>query len=371
MTDPRLDRLAEILVHHSLKLKAGESVLIEAVDAPDEAVVALLDHVCQAGALPLVAQRSQAVQRALLHHGSVELMQLTGEVEAARMAAVDAYIGLRAGHNISELSDVPAELMKLYSTHVLKPVHFDLRVPRGRWVVLRYPTPSMAQLAGMSTEGFRDFYYEVCTLDYERLSAAMQPLQELMSRTDRVRLAGPGTDLRFSIKDVPCILCGGEYNIPDGEVFTAPIKDSVEGTIAFNAPTIYQGVAFDNIALAFHEGRVTAATGSDTPRLNEILDTDDGARYVGEFAIGVNPKIRRPMRDILFDEKIAGSIHFTPGQAYEEADNTNRSQIHWDMVLLQDTDHGGGEIWFDDVLVRRDGLFVLPELAPLNPEADW
>ncbi|MBI2302633.1 MAG: aminopeptidase [Armatimonadetes bacterium] len=369
MSDPRVVRLAEVLIHHSLKLKPGESVLVEATDAPEEVLATLAGEICRADALPIVATRSQTVQRELLLNATEELMRLTGELERQRMEQVDAYLGLRAAHNVAELSDVPQERMKLYTRHVLKPVHYDLRVPRGRWVVLRWPTASMAQLAGMSTAAFEAFYFQVCCLDYGRLTEAMRPLEELLNRTDQVRLAGPGTDLRFSIKGIPAILCGGELNIPDGEVFTAPVRDSVEGTIAFNAPTIYHGVTFDSIRLRFEGGRVTEATGNHTARLNEILDTDEGARYVGEFAIGVNPLITRPMRDILFDEKIAGSIHFTPGNAYDEADNGNRSEVHWDMVLLQDAEHGGGEMWFDDRLVRQDGRFVVAELAALNPEA--
>lgn len=367
MRDARLDDLAGVLVAHSLQLTAGESVLIEAIDAPAAMVEALVEAVVAVGAVPIVGLASQPVQRALLRHATEDSMRLTGAVEKARMAAVDAYVGLRAGHNISELSDVPAERMKLYTEHVLKPVHFDLRVKRGRWVVLRYPTSAMAQLAGMSTAGFEDFYFEVCTIDYAALTAAMQPLEDLMNRSDTVRIVAPGTDLRFRIGGIRAILCGGQYNIPDGEVFTAPVRDSLEGTIRFNAPTIYQGTAFDNVALTFAEGRVVEASSSNTKRLVEILDTDEGARYVGEFALGVNPRITRPMRDILFDEKIAGSLHLALGNAYDEADNGNRSQVHWDLVLLQDAGAGGGELWFDDRLVRRDGRFLADELTGLNP----
>ncbi len=371
MTDPRLLQLTDLIINHSLKLKPGESVLLEAFDAPPEAVGAMAARICQAGALPYVAQRSQTVQRQLLLHGGEELMKLTGAIEVERMKAVDAYIGLRASENISELSDVPSEQMKLYTTHVAKPVHFDLRVPRGRWVVLRYPNSAMAQMAGLSTAAFEEFYYQVCTVDYQRLGEALVPLVERLDRADRVRLAGPGTDLEFSIQGIPVVPCAGEYNLPDGEVFTAPVRDSINGRIQFNAPTIYHGVSFDNLALTFRDGRVVEATGSDTKRLNEILDTDEGARYVGEFAIGVNPRITRAMRDILFDEKIAGSIHLTPGNAYDEADNGNRSQVHWDLVLLQDAANGGGELWLDGELIRQDGVFITDELRALNPGEGW
>lgn len=235
-------------------------------------------------------------------------------------------------------------------------------------MVLRWPTPSMAQQAGMSTEAFESFYFDVCTLDYARMAVALEKLKARMERTEQVRITGPGTELTFSIDQIPAVVCSGERNIPDGECFTAPVRKSVEGTIAFNTPTLYHGATFQDIVLRFEQGRIVGATSSRSDRLNEILDTDDGARYIGEFAIGVNPKIRAPMLDILFDEKIAGSFHFTPGQAYEEADNGNRSAIHWDMVMQQDDASGGGEIWFDDEKVRKDGRFTADDLLDLNPE---
>jgi aminopeptidase len=248
----------------------------------------------------------------------------------------------------------------------MRPV-LDHRIKKTRWCVLRWPSPSMAQQAGMSTEAFEDFYFKVCLLNYKALIPAMNALKKLMDRTERVEITGPGTDLRFSIKNIPAIACGGTCNIPDGEVFTAPVRDSVEGVISHNAPTIYQGIPFDRIRLEFSKGKIVKAdAGAKTKELNKILDSDPGARYIGEFAIGFHPVIREPMRDILFDEKIAGSFHFTPGQAYEEADNGNRSQVHWDMVSIQRKDYGGGEIRFDGKVIRKDGLFLPKALQKLN-----
>jgi len=242
----------------------------------------------------------------------------------------------------------------------------DQRVKRTKWVVLRWPTPSMAQLAGMSTEAFEDFFFDVCTLDYRKLQPGMKALKGLMERTDRVQIKGPGTDLNFSIKGIPAVICGGDRNIPDGEVFTAPVKESVEGQLTFNAPSIYQGTAFDGIQLNFQRGKIVKASSNETKKLNKILDSDAGARYIGEFSLGFNPRVFQPMRDILFDEKIAGSFHFTPGQAYEEADNGNRSQVHWDMVSIQRPDYGGGEIYFDGKLIRKNGEFLPKQLRSLN-----
>jgi aminopeptidase len=316
-----------------------------------------------------VDTKHNVVLRGLYEGATEEQMKLIGDIEKYRMEQMDAYIGLRGSFNISELSDVPQDKMKLYQSHWLKPVHLEVRVPKTKWVVLRWPSPSMAQQAGMSTEQFEKFYFDVCTLDYSKMDRALKPLQDLMERTDRVHIVGPqDTDIEFSIKDIPAVPCAGKLNIPDGEIFTAPVKDSINGVIHYNTPTLYQGVTHENVRLEFKDGKVVGATGSDTKRLNEILDSDDGSRYVGEFALGVNPFIDNAMKDILFDEKIKGSLHFTPGNAYDEADNGNRSQVHWDMVLIQTPEYGGGEIYFDDVLVRKDGLFVLDELLPLNPE---
>jgi aminopeptidase len=297
-----------------------------------------------------------------------EQYEMMANYEAKVMKEMDAYIGLRAGNNISEQADVPSDKMAIHGRTIGKKVHRDIRVPKTKWVVLRYPTQSMAQLAKMSTEAFEDFYFDVCNLDYGKMSGAMDSLVELMDKTDKVRITGPGTDLSFSIKGIKAIKCAGEMNIPDGEVYTAPVRDSINGVISYNTPSPYQGFTFENVKLTFKEGKIIDAKANDTERITKIFDTDEGARYVGEFAIGVNPFIQTPMQDILFDEKIDGSFHFTPGQCYEEASNGNHSDIHWDLVNIQRPEYGGGEIYFDDVLIRKDGIFVIPELEKLNPE---
>ncbi|MEW6249353.1 MAG: aminopeptidase [Planctomycetota bacterium] len=370
MLDPRITKLAETLVNYSCGVKPGEKILIEAIDVPHEFTAECVRVAAAAGALPLVLLKSNQVNRALMQAGSRPQWEQIADVEKLQMENMRCYIGARGNPNVSELSDVPAEQQKLYETTVWKRVHTEIRVPKTRWVVLRWPSPSMAQLAQMSTEAFEDFYFNVCTLDYGKMSRAMQALKQRMEATDRVRLKGPGeTDLEFSIKGIPAIACDGHLNIPDGEVFTAPVRDSINGVIQFNTPTMYRGATHDNIRLVFKAGKVVEATSSDTTKLNEVLDADEGARYTGEFAIGINPYITRAMKDILFDEKIAGSIHLTPGNAYDEAPNGNKSEIHWDMVLIQSPDHGGGEIYFDGRLVRKDGLFVAEDLLCLNPEA--
>jgi aminopeptidase len=367
MHDIRFDNLAKLLVEYSIRLKRNENVLIEAFDTPDEMTIALIRAARKVGGVPFVQTYHAPVNRALALEASDRQLNLLASHELARMKKMDAYIAVRGSNNITELSDVPAEEMKLLARK-MRPVQ-DQRVKKTKWVVLRWPTPSMAQLAGMSTEAFEDFYFDVCTLDYRKLQPGMKALKRLMEKTDRVEIKGPGTDLRFSIKGIPAVICGGGRNIPDGEVFSCPVKDSVQGNVTFNAPSIYQGIGFDGIHLEFKDGKIIDATSNETKKLNKILDSDPGARYIGEFSLGFNPRVLQPMRDILFDEKIAGSFHFTPGQAYDEADNGNRSQVHWDMVSIQRPEYGGGEIYFDGKLIRRDGEFLPKQLRSLNRNA--
>ncbi len=368
MMDPRVTTLAHNLVNYSCRLKPGEKVLIENTGVQTDLVTELIREAYAAGARPYVHLRENAVMRALMMGASTEQLDLWAKYDAGLMADMNAYIGIRAGDNASELSDVPGEQREIYAKHYAHPVHSLIRVPKTKWVVLRYPSPSMAQSAGMSTEAFENFYFKVCCLDYSKMAAAMDKLVKRMASVDRVRLTGVGTDLSFSIKGIPAIPCAGLVNIPDGEVFTAPVKTSVNGVITFNTPTLNAGITHENVCLVFRDGKIIEATSSNTDALNKALDTDEGARYVGEFAIGVNPYILQPMKDTLFDEKIAGSFHFTPGRCYNEASNGNDSAIHWDMVFIQRPDFGGGEMWFDDQLVRKDGRFVADELLDLNPE---
>ena len=365
MHDTLIDALARQLVRYSTSLKKGEKVLIDLYDVPDSIGLALIREVRAKGALPFLKIHQARLTRELLKGAEDAQYAISSKHLLAEMQDMDAYIAIRGGHNIAETSDVPADRMQLAMKH-LRPV-LDYRVKKTKWSVLRWPSPSMAQQASMSTEAFEDFYFKVCLLDYKALVPAMNALKKLMDKTDLVEITGPGTDLRFSIKGIPAITSCGCFNVPDGEVFTSPVRDSVEGYVTHNAPTIYQGIAFDGIRLEFSKGQVVKAeAGTKTKALNKILDTDEGARYIGEFALGVHPLIREPMRDILFDEKIAGSFHFTPGQAYEDADNGNRSQVHWDMVNIQRKDYGGGEIRFDGKLIRKDGIFLPKALAKLN-----
>jgi len=365
MTDPRYRKLANLLVTYSTALKKGDRVMLDLIDVPDEIGIELVRAARAVGAVPIVEARHTRLTRELLRGLTEEHAALWRDLDLFRMKKMQAYIAIRGSSNANENADVPSERMSMFSRFT-RPL-LNYRVNRTRWCVLRWPTPSMAQAAGMSTEAFENLYFDVCTMDYRKMARAMGPLQERMKKANRVEIKGPGTDLSFSIKGIGAKMCKGDRNIPDGEVFSCPVKKSINGRIQFNTPTLYAGTKFENVLLEFKDGKVVKGTSNNTKRLNEILGTDAGARYTGEFSLGFNPYILNPMCDILFDEKIAGSLHLTPGQAYKECDNGNRSAVHWDMVLIQRPEWGGGSIWFDGELIRKDGMFVPKDLKALNP----
>lgn len=365
MKDPRLETLAANLLDYSLELEAGQKVLIEADADALQLVIALLEAAYEREAKPFADISDARISRAWLLGAKRDQMDLGMAWRSQRVRDVDATIYILAGNNATELADVSGGVLEMW--HLANQPLMNLYLSKP-WVLLRYPTPAAAQAACMSTQAFEDFCLEVSTLDYARMDKAMDPLIDLMSRTDRVRITGPGTEVSFSIKGIPVLKAAGKNNIPDGEVYTSPVRDSVNGTVTFNTPSLEDGVTYENVQLTLKDGKIVEAHANEQERIERMLDTDQGARYLGEFALGVNPKIDRPMKDTLYDEKIGGSLHLTPGRAYEEADNGNRSAIHWDLVLNQTPKWGGGEIYFDEVLVRKDGRFVLPELEGLNPE---
>jgi aminopeptidase len=368
MKDPRLQKLSNLLVNYSCELKPGDKILLEVFGNQPELTTILIDEVYKAGGLPFVRLRDMQVMRKLIQGATPEQYRIEAKNDASLMKDMQAYIGIRAFDNLYEYSDISSERMAAFSKEYSHPVHGKIRVPDTRWCVLRYPNPAMAQSAQMSVEAFEDYYFSVCTMDYQKLSKAMQALKKRMENTDMVRIQGPDTDLSFSIRGIPVIVCDGKLNIPDGEVYTAPVKNSINGTIRYNTPSLYLGKVYTNIRFTFKDGKIIKASSSDTEGLNKILDTDEGARYVGEFAFGVNPFVTKPIQDTLFDEKIAGSFHLTPGTCYDDAPNGNKSSVHWDIVNIQRPEYGGGTIWLDDVLIRKDGLFVPEDLQPLNPD---
>lgn len=369
MKDIRIEKLAHNLLTYSIDLKENDNILIEVLGEDGIPLAKeLMRQTEQMKARPYFNIVNYELLRIMLENATEEQIKLYGKHDEARMKDMDAYIGIRATSNTSELSKIDSKIMNMYNKYYTVPVHFEERVKRTKWCILRYPNNSMAQMSKMTLEEFEDFYFNVCNLDYSKMSKAMDNLKDLMNKTDKVHIVGPGTDLTFSIKGIPAEKYMGTFNIPDGEVASAPVKESVNGFITYNTETTYNGYTFNNIRFEFENGKIVKATANNTEMINKILDTDDGARYIGEFAFGLNPYVERPIGDTLFDEKIKGSFHFTPGDALEESDNGNRSSIHWDIVNIQRKEYGGGEIYFDDILIRKDGIFVLPELQALNPE---
>ncbi len=369
MKDHRHAKLADLLVGYSVSLKPEESCLIQAADTPVEMVEALVEAVYRAGGYPQVRMTEERIHKALLQGSSPGSLDAWALSDAYQMERMDAFIGIRGYKNPLETSNVPDEVTGEYMRRYFHRVHQQIRVPSTKWVVLRYPTPVMAYMAGMPTDEFENYYYRVTSgVDYERMSAAMDPAKEFLDRCDRISILGPGTDLHFTVKGMGSVKCEGRRNIPDGEIYTAPHKESVEGVITYNTPSTCQGVRYSNIRFEFARGKIISAVSNETKRMNALLDTDEGARYIGEFALGCNPGITRPMDETLFDEKIMGSFHLTPGAAYALCDNTNRSSLHWDLVSIQTPEYGGGEIWIDGQLIRQDGLFVHEAFLGLNPD---
>lgn len=365
MRDPRVAEMAKVLVDYSTRIKKGDRVLISAAGFEAAPLVKELYALClQRGAEYVeYSFNLPEIDRQLYNLASKKQLEVFPQHKLDFYKTLTAYIGISAGENSMVNATSNQKAMVAYQK-LTRPL-VDQRVKHTKWVVTRFPTHGAAQEARMSLEEYEDYLFSACNIDWAVESRKMEKLKKLMDKTERVHLKAPDTDLRFSIKGLQGIKCDGRYNIPDGEVFTAPVRDSVQGVLTYNCPTIYQGKEFNNIRLEFKDGKIVKATaGEMSDALNKILDTDEGARYIGEFSLGINPNIRTPMRNILFDEKIFGSIHFTPGQAYDEADNGNRSAVHWDMVrLMQD-----GEIWFDDRMIQKNGRFVIKELEELNPE---
>ena len=365
MKVPRVRELAGVLVNYSTRVKKGDVVLINASGFEAAPLVQELFIMCLERGAAYVEYEFTLPEINRHFYNSATKSQLAyfpaHKLDLMKKATV--YIAISAGDNSMVMAQANQENMIAWSK-MLRPI-IDQRVKHTRWVITRYPTNGAAQEARMSLEEYEEYLFSACCINWAQESKKQEKLKRLIDKTDRVRIIATDTDLSFSLKGMPGIKCDGRYNIPDGEVFTAPVRESVEGHITYNCPTVYQGKEFNKIRLAFTKGRIVQASapGMDEA-LNRILDTDEGARYIGEFAIGVNPGITRPMLNILFDEKIFGSIHFTPGQCYDECDNGNRSAVHWDMVKIL---KGDGEIWFDDKLIQKDGRFVHKELITLNP----
>lgn len=362
----RIKKLSEIIVNHSIKVKENDKVLITYMSMEAEYFVkCLVKDILKNKGIPTIKYNNPELEELVKYELNDKIIENRKNILEFEVSEYDSFIQIHS--NLSDFYDkkINPEFNNILKQN-LKP-YKDILVNKRHWVLLNYPSLVDAYKAKMTYEEFLNFSLDVMTVDYDKMYNDMLPLKKLMEQTDKVRITGKNTDITFSIKNLPAIICAGESNIPDGEVFTAPVKNSVNGTITYNTPSPYNGYVYNNVSLTFKDGKIIECHASnDENKLKELFDTDEGSRYVGEFSFGLNPKIMNPMGDILFDEKIAGSIHFTPGSAYDECDNGNKSNIHFDMVLIQREEYGGGEVYFDDVLIRKNGKFILPELENLN-----
>lgn len=362
----KIEELSKKIVDYSIKLDKDDKVLITYQNtACNDLVESLIDNISKKGAICHTKFIDPIINHKLMVNTDSKKAKLLGEYSRFEVENYTAFIMIRYTINDYEDNDIEPNIRSIIGKETRK--YDSVRINKRKWVLLNYPSILDAHKAKMSIRKFRDYSFDAMTTDYNELGNRLKPLKDLMEKTDKVRIVAPNTDISFSIKGMPVIPCLGEANLPDGEIFTAPVLESVNGQITYNTPSPYRGLVFNNVCLEFKEGRIiNCSCNGDNEALKSIFDTDKGSRYIGEFSLGLNPKILHPVGDILFDEKIIGSIHFTPGQAYEEADNGNRSDIHWDLVLIQREDYGGGEIYFDDVLIRKNGEFVLEELKHLN-----
>jgi len=355
--------LAKKILEYSVELQPGENVMLQLVGLNGIGLLRAMVEVARSmQAHPFIDIVDTEIQRLLLTSGDLAFWERQASVDQLPlMKQMDAYVGIRASQNIYEQADVSGAANKAYAKGLLDPVHFQERVNNTRWCIMRYPSEAFAMNAKMPTSRFIDFFYQSCLLDYNRLAEAMKPLEERLRTTREIHLQGNGTDIRFSVEGQNWIPCTGKRNIPDGELFSSPILDSVNGHIRY-APSVYQGKPFEFVELHVENGVVVNFDSSNNAALEEILATDQGASRFGEFSFGTNPVIEQPMYDILFDEKIYGSNHLTLGNDYEIAPNGNHSNIHWDLVCI------GPDVYLDGKLVRKGRLFVDEELAVLNPD---
>ncbi len=366
--DPRIEKAAKTILHHSVRAQTGDKVLIHAVDRGDALVEALVKEAYDSKLVPFVELERTDVRRAILEGATGEQLAMMAKPSADLMTQMDCYVNIDAEENSSEFSNVSQDQMSLYTQYYRSQINAARK--NLRWVSLTYPTVGMAQNADMSLSEFSDYYFQLMGMDYDKLEAAMLPMAERMRAADQVRIVAPGTDLTVSLKGFTALIAAGEHNLPDGEIASTPVRDSMNGTISFNIPSMHNGFLFKDIKLTFKDGKVVEAEANDTERFLKEISLDEGCRYIGEFSMGTNPYVNNPVHDTLFDEKMWGSMHMALGACYNfpGRDNNNRSCIHWDLILNHRPEYGGGEVWLDGELVRKDGLYVPKELQCLNPD---
>jgi len=367
MSDPRAEKLAQVLVNYSIGVKPGDRVLVQGGTVAAPLLKAVVKEILLAGGFPLTIAQVPDISRLAYEYGSDEQLQHIPEPMKVVFETYDSVISLMSAENTKAMSGIPPEKMALVSQ--AQSSLFGTMMKRTaegsfRWVGTLYPTNAYAQDAEMSLDEYADFVYGACLPDmddpvgyWRGVEAKQQKIVDWLNPKNTIRVEAPGVDLRMSIEGRTFVNCCGERNMPDGEVFTGPVEDSVEGHVRFSYPTTYQGRKLEGVELRFEKGKVVEASaekGEDF--LLKTIDTDKGSRYVGEFAIGTNKGITRATGNTLFDEKINGSFHMALGRGMPETGSKNESGIHWDMVCsLVD----GGKIWADDELFYENGKFKI------------
>jgi len=353
MVDQRIAKTAQILVEHSARVKKGE--VVEIAGGPETApLIQEIYRLCiKKGAFPRVEVGIPKLAYYYYHYASHE--QLTNFPKIAHYIAhnTDAYIGLGGTTNTRELSTIPPKKLVLRRkvTERINKIYL-----KKKWVIFEYPTPALAQEADMSLEEFEDFVYGAVIQDWKKEEKRQTKLKKILDRGRRVRIVGKNTDIQFSIAGRQAIKSYGLYNMPSGEVFIAPVETTTEGHIEYSFPAIYSGKEVDGITLEFKKGKVVHFSAKkNVSLLKEMLAIDRGASYLGEFGIGTNYRIKNFVKQILFDEKIGGTIHLALGMAYEMGGGRNKSALHWDMI--KDL-RKGGEVYVDGKIIQKNGKFV-------------
>lgn len=355
MVDPRIKKLADILANYSVKIKKGDIVELSCGPEAKPLVLELSKLILKKGASPLIRTGIEGFGHVYYKYASEESLKKKPVIAMFEAKHVQAWISIGTDYNTKELSEVDPKKMAIRSK-VMKLIS-DYIVNKDNWVILEYPTNALAQDAEMSLEDFEDFAYNACLADWKKESIRQEKLVKLVDKTKKVRIKSHDTDLTFSIKGKKAIKCCGHRNMPDGEVFTEPVKRSVNGYIAYSFPAIKGGREVDGIRLEFRNGKVIKATAEkNEDYLKTMIKIDEGASYIGEFGMGVNYGIKRFIKQILFDEKIGGTIHLALGRAYKETGGENKSSLHWDMI--KDL-RKGGQVFFDDKLVMQNGKWKI------------
>ncbi len=354
MVDQRIEKAADILVNYSTRVKQGEIVQIITSPIAQDLTLEIYKNVIQNGAHATIHNSVPGATNIYYKYASEKQLKHFPEIAFEEIKKTDAFIAISAPLNTRELSQIDPKRVSIRQKTLEK--ISEWRVKKTRWVLFDFPTSAFAQEADMSLSEFEDFVYGATNIDWEKESKKLDKVRDLVNKTGKVRIVAKDTDITFSIKGRNCVSGNGSYNMPDGEVFTSVVEDSANGKISFSFPTIYGAREVEGIVLEFKDGKVIKATAKkNQDYLNHMLDQDKGARYIGEFGIGLNYNIQRHIKNILFDEKCGGTIHLALGRSYEECKGKNKSVLHWDMICDL---RGGGEIYFDGKLVSKNGKFL-------------